>query len=114
MSDSIVLWRMCVVWDRARLVCVLALTMLVATLGIVIANLVLGIHALNAGSGDSSDPATDGNTSHSEIVSSYAENHFGLVAAFALLTLVSNLCATAFVARKAWYALSMRLGIAGG
>lgn len=98
MSDSIVLWRMCIVWERARFVYAFGGVFLVAILGLNIANIVgnaCGIFGDYGGSGY--------NYQDSEVVSTYGTNAVGLAAAF--ISLASNFCATMLVAIKAWYVI---------
>ena len=95
MSDSIVLWRMCVVWDRVRSVRVLSAVLLVATLALNIANIVVleritkDYHWFRAK-----------NHRDSEIISTYGFTPIGLASAF--VSLASNFCATVLVGIKAW------------
>lgn len=112
MSDSIVLWRMVVVWERKRPILALGAALLVTTLGLNIANIVseAGFQALpgdlfdDQDSGiipDDKDSGIIPNEKDSEIISTYGETSIGLAAAF--VSLASNLCATALVGLKAWY-----------
>lgn len=109
MSDSIVLWCMCVVWGRARPVLIFGAALLVTTSGLNIANMIAqaGIQARRGIAYNGQD---------SEIIVTYGETSIGLAAAF--MSLTSNLCATAIVGLKAWYAVlcttySVFLSIAG-
>ncbi|KZV59876.1 hypothetical protein PENSPDRAFT_376842 [Peniophora sp. CONT] len=97
MSDSIVLWRMCVVWERARAVLVVGAAMLVTTLGLNIANVVA--EAKLAGI-DIVTPEGFANDKDSEMIVIYGLQSVGLAAAF--FSLASNLCATALVGLKIW------------
>ncbi|VDC05459.1 unnamed protein product [Peniophora sp. CBMAI 1063] len=92
LSDSIVLWRMCVVWDRNKPVIVFGVTLLVTTLGLNIVNIV---HTTR----DSISESTF-NDKDTEFVGTFGTNSVGLAAAF--LSLASNLCATILVGIKAW------------
>ncbi|VDB93779.1 unnamed protein product [Peniophora sp. CBMAI 1063] len=95
MSDSIVLWRMFVVWDRARPALALGVAFLSAILGLNIANFVgtaRGVYGDFGGSGY--------NYLDLEIVYTFGTNPVGLAAAF--VSLASNFCATVLVAIKAW------------
>ena len=94
MSDSIVLWRMCVVWERARFVLLLAVTLLVTTFGLNIANIV-ETATLRTTSG------VTFNDNDTETIPTYGETSVGLAAA--IVSLAGNLCATALVGFKAWY-----------
>ena len=95
MSDSIVLWRMCVVWDRARSVRVFSAALLVATLGLNIANIVV-LERITV----NSRWFRVKNHRDSEIISTYGLTPIGLAAAF--VSLASNFCATVLVGIKAW------------
>ena len=95
MSDSIVLWRMCVVWDRARSVRILSAALLVATLGLNIANIVV-LERITV----NSRWFRVKNHRDSEIISTYGLTPIGLAAAF--VSLASNFCATGLVGIKAW------------
>ncbi|VDB85186.1 unnamed protein product [Peniophora sp. CBMAI 1063] len=98
MSDAIVLWRMCVVWDKARFARGFAVILLITTLALNIGNIVIvrrdtpfvlgGVYEKSGSSGNS------------EVVLTYGGNNIGLAAAF--VSLGSNLCATILVAVKAW------------
>ncbi|KZV60071.1 hypothetical protein PENSPDRAFT_367569 [Peniophora sp. CONT] len=108
MSDSIVLWRMCAVWERAHTVFVFGAAMLVATFGLNIANIVeqAELHSGNR--------VVHGiNHKDVEIIVTYGQTLTGLAAAF--LSLASNLCATALVGLKIWlhrrkFAMHVRTG----
>ena len=95
MSDSIVLWRMCVVWERAWPVLAFAAALLITTLGLNIANIV------SQADFEATLKVTY-NEQDSETLPTYGQTSIGLAAAFVSLT--SNLCATALVGLKAWYA----------
>ncbi|KZV60077.1 hypothetical protein PENSPDRAFT_694595 [Peniophora sp. CONT] len=88
MSDSIVLWRMCVVWDRARPAVIFAATVLVTTLALNIANIVVIAAGLRAGKFDDATV----NSKDTEFITTYGGTTIGLAAAF--ISLASNLCAT--------------------
>ncbi|KZV63845.1 hypothetical protein PENSPDRAFT_197642 [Peniophora sp. CONT] len=97
LSDSIVLWRMYVVWERARPLLVLGVALLSATLGLNIANVVANaLYQLNAFIND----GVSGNKDDTEILPTYGVSHVGLAAAF--LSLASNLCATTLVGIRVW------------
>ncbi|KZV66946.1 hypothetical protein PENSPDRAFT_654467 [Peniophora sp. CONT] len=96
MSDSIVIWRMCVVWDRARPVLAFGSALLVTTLGLNIANIVVNARVRL----DISASQIHENDHDTEIISTYGGNYLGLAAAF--ISLGSNLCATMLVGIKAW------------
>lgn len=98
MSDSIVLWRMCIVWDRARSVCAFAAAVLVTTAVLNIANI-----AVLQGTLLSPDFKLPKDFVNSWSVTTYGGTSVGLAAAF--LSLASNLCATMLVGLKAWYAI---------
>lgn len=92
LSDAIVLWRMCVVWDKTRSVYVFAAVSLFTTFGLNVANVVATASFVAAA------PIFD-----KEIVPTYGGTSVGLVTVFVSLT--SNLCATMLVAVKVWYAV---------
>ncbi|KZV66950.1 hypothetical protein PENSPDRAFT_68349 [Peniophora sp. CONT] len=92
MSDFIVLWRMCLVWEKNRLAIIFTAFMAVTLLGINILN-VISLY------GYSLRPSPAG-ADDTEIISTYGKTSFGLAAAF--LSLASNACATALVALKVW------------
>ncbi|KZV60073.1 hypothetical protein PENSPDRAFT_694593 [Peniophora sp. CONT] len=109
-SDSIVLWRMCVVWERARTVFVFGAAMLITTLGLNIANIVA--EAPFAGF-NIEGFAGFANDNDSEIIVTYGLQSVGLAAAF--FSLASNTCATALVGLKIWshrrkFAMHVRTG----
>lgn len=98
LSDSIVLWRMYVVWDRARPVLVLGAAFLLAILGLNIANITedarVQLVAYTAGIAE--------NKHDTEIISIYGASLLGLLTAF--VSLACNLCATTLVGVRVWYA----------
>ena len=100
MSDSVVIWRMCVVWDKARIAIIFGGMLLVSTAALNIANL-----AFRAGARPFSlnDGGVAQNYSDSEIILTYGSNYVGIAAA--LVSLASNLMATILVAFKIWYAI---------
>ncbi|KZV67790.1 hypothetical protein PENSPDRAFT_754676 [Peniophora sp. CONT] len=100
MSDSIVLWRMCVVWGKTLPVRAFAVMSLVATLGLNIANLVVEDHLFLHPTGPGVGLNKMRNTHDPELLGTYGETPIGLAAAFA--SLASNTCATLLVAIKAW------------
>ena len=95
MSDSIVLWRMCVVWERARSVRIFSAALLVATLGLNIANIVVIKRIMVDSHGFRARNSRD-----SEIISTYGLTPIGLAAAF--VSLASNFTATALVGFRFW------------
>ncbi|KZV67778.1 hypothetical protein PENSPDRAFT_41925 [Peniophora sp. CONT] len=99
MSDSIVLWRMCVIWERARFACAFAAALLFAALSVSIANIVLLVRALGTYNVSNASNTRDGD---SEIISAHSQHDAGLVTTLFVLTLASNLSATMLVALKAW------------
>ncbi|KZV59879.1 hypothetical protein PENSPDRAFT_376882 [Peniophora sp. CONT] len=92
MSDSIVLWRMYVVWNRARPILAFGIAAFVTVLGLNIANIV--------GVADSRVFRGVVNLKDSEFFVIYGITSIGLAAAF--VSLASNLCATALVGLKIW------------
>ncbi|VDC05474.1 unnamed protein product [Peniophora sp. CBMAI 1063] len=82
MSDIIVLWRMCVVWNNDRTIICFGVLMALATLALNIANLVGSAFSLDA------------------TFPTYGRSSGGT--ATALLSLISNLSATVLVGVKAW------------
>ncbi|VDB85183.1 unnamed protein product [Peniophora sp. CBMAI 1063] len=94
MSDSIVLWRMCVVWERTSSVRMIGAVLLIATLGLNIANIVV-LHRIMVYT-----RWFPRNSRDSEIITTYGLTPVGLAAAF--LSLATNLFATVLVGTKAW------------
>ncbi|VDC03301.1 unnamed protein product [Peniophora sp. CBMAI 1063] len=92
-SDSIVLWRMCVVWDRARPMLVMSAILLVTTLGLNIANIVGEAHGSVGG-------AIIYNYADTELVPTYGQSFIGLATVF--ISMASNLFATTLVGIKFW------------
>lgn len=90
MSDSIVLWRMSVVWGRARSVVVLGIGLHITTLGLNVANLVRDTITLGFSR----------NKQDTELVSTFGTSKTGLAVVF--MSLLSNLCATILVGVKVW------------
>ena len=95
MSDSIVLWRMCVVWNRSWRVLILGAALLVTTLGLNIANILSQENIVIGGEQGGL------NNKDTEAIAIYGQTSVGLAAAF--VSLSSNLCATVLVGVKAWY-----------
>ncbi|VDC05456.1 unnamed protein product [Peniophora sp. CBMAI 1063] len=93
MSDSIVLWRMGVVWERKRPILALGAALLITTLGLNIANII-------SKAGIQASRGIIYNDKDSEIIATYGETSIGLAAAF--VSLASNFCATVLVGLKAW------------
>ncbi|KZV66929.1 hypothetical protein PENSPDRAFT_636336 [Peniophora sp. CONT] len=108
-SDTIVLWRVWIVWNKARPVFILGAAVLITTFGLNIASI-----ATDAGltlHGDSRRVSYNDNDSETFVI--YGETSIGLAAAF--VSLASNLCATALVALKIWlhrrkFAMHVRTG----
>ncbi|VDB85194.1 unnamed protein product [Peniophora sp. CBMAI 1063] len=96
LSDAVVMWRMCVVWDRTRPAIALSGVFLGTTLALNIANIVLRTSRLL----DDAREEVQTNLNASETISIYGKNYVGLAAMF--LSLASNLLATVLVATKAW------------
>ncbi len=108
------MWRMCVVWDRARPICAFGAILLVATLGLNVANIAVrardyssvnsipyeGADAIGNAGGLSQLGVGSREEYYSEAFAIYDGNFIGLSAA--LLSLASNLCATILVGIKAW------------
>ncbi|VDC02724.1 unnamed protein product [Peniophora sp. CBMAI 1063] len=96
LSDSIVLWRMSIVWERSRPVVILAAALITTTLGLNITNLIRNSR--------NRDVVYNGqiydNVHDTEVVSTYGGDSVGLAAAF--LSLASNLCATILVGVRVW------------
>ena len=97
MSDSIVLWRMHVVWNKSRPITALGVTLLLTILGLNVANIV-GVARYEA----MYVYGVYENTQDTEIVATYGNTPVGLAAAF--MSLASNICATALVGIKFWCA----------
>ncbi|VDB85191.1 unnamed protein product [Peniophora sp. CBMAI 1063] len=96
LSDTIVLWRLCAVWEKRRPVIAFGLTLSVVILGLNVAN--VGINAHEQIDFDTVK-AVNGNSSDSEFIATYGSTAIGLAAAF--ISLGSNLCATILVGVKA-------------
>ncbi|KZV65165.1 hypothetical protein PENSPDRAFT_704516, partial [Peniophora sp. CONT] len=97
MSDAIVLWRMCVVWDKKRPALAFSTLLVVSTLALNIANIVLIAITTIRHKGSF---ILSNNRDSEQIFAIYGSNTIGLAAAF--VSLASNLCATMFVGLKAW------------
>ena len=93
MSDAVVLWRMCIVWDRKRLVICFGAALSVITLGLNVAN-VIDTAVLHASWGSSAS------FDHENVVEVFGQSPVGLAAVF--MSLLSNACATTLVGLKAW------------
>ncbi|KZV71083.1 hypothetical protein PENSPDRAFT_540398, partial [Peniophora sp. CONT] len=97
--DTIVMWRMCVVWNNTRLVLSLATAVILAILGLSIAYLIR-----LAGSHQALTSADKQNDSESDPIHSLGAvaglGSIGLASVF--MSLVSNLFATVLVGFKAW------------
>lgn len=95
MSDSIVLWRMCVVWGKSRPILVFASLLLVLTCVFNVTNIIESANQLGwfAVIGLPSEGDTE------LITTTYGGSNVGLATAF--LSLVSNSCATILVGVKA-------------
>lgn len=96
MSDAIVLWRMRVVWNKARSVTVLAAALLATTVALNLANIIVV-----ARMGSTKDIVGNDNNESGPI---YDGSAVGLVAAF--VSLASNFCATIIVGIRAWYLIN--------
>ncbi|VDB96659.1 unnamed protein product [Peniophora sp. CBMAI 1063] len=96
LSDSIVLWRMCVVWDKRRLVLAFATVLIIAISVFNVLNLVWDGASVKL----SAIPSPGFNVGDTEIIVIYGKTYVGLAAAF--VSLASNACATALVGLKAW------------
>ena len=92
LSDAIVLWRMCIVWGKKRPFVAFGTTMLAATFGLNVANIVW--IAGHVWKGEIENPAD------TENVATYGISTIGIAAAF--MSLASNLSATILVGVKAW------------
>ena len=88
-----------VVWNRSRPVLALAAVLLLATLGLNVANIISSVRnpvrVNKIGSHE--------NVNDTESIPTYGYTHIGLVAAF--MSLISNLSATTLVGIKVWCAL---------
>ena len=102
MSDSIVLWRMCVVWGRTRPICAFAAILLLTTLGFNMADIVLITRKFVTYDASTSSNGSTAITG-SGIITAYGRSDAGLAAAFLSLMLASNICATLLVGIKTWY-----------
>ncbi|KZV59880.1 hypothetical protein PENSPDRAFT_376926 [Peniophora sp. CONT] len=91
LSDAIVLWRMYIVWDRARFTVALSAALISTTSALAIANLVGLAGVVNNGTNNMLD---------SEVLPTFGANSIGLAAAY--MSLASNVCATLLVGLKAW------------
>ncbi|VDC05457.1 unnamed protein product [Peniophora sp. CBMAI 1063] len=96
LSDSIVLWRMYAVWERARPILVCGVTLLFITLCLNIANIVSNARGQLAAFSN----GVAQNTKDTELTPTYGGSRLGLAAAF--MSLISNLCATTLVAIRVW------------
>ncbi|KZV67784.1 hypothetical protein PENSPDRAFT_754672 [Peniophora sp. CONT] len=96
MSDAIVLWRMCVVWDKSRPVLAFSAALLVTALGVNVANIV---RSATVNLGIDNGIAANGKASKINLTS-YGGNVIGLAAAF--VSLGSNASATLLVGIKFW------------
>ncbi|KZV60431.1 hypothetical protein PENSPDRAFT_644281 [Peniophora sp. CONT] len=101
MSDAVVLWRMCVVWERARPAVALATVLMITTIGVNIANIVLSTRTQLSefGSGRLYVPPGE-NKKDTEDILIYGLDSVGVAAAF--VSLASNSCATILVGTKAF------------
>ncbi|KZV60428.1 hypothetical protein PENSPDRAFT_760003 [Peniophora sp. CONT] len=94
LSDAVVLWRMCLVWERARPVVALGAGLIAATLGVnITSSVVIARRLLDP------TPVTENNSDWA-LLFSYGTKYVGLAGAF--MSLASNLCATVLVGVKAW------------
>ncbi|KZV71080.1 hypothetical protein PENSPDRAFT_418497 [Peniophora sp. CONT] len=100
LSDSIVIWRMCVVWDKARPALVTGTALLVTVLGLNITNWLILYHILGGGLYLGSIYY---NGRDIESMPTFGFNSLGLATVF--MSLASNLCATILVGLRAWYGL---------
>ncbi|VDC05465.1 unnamed protein product [Peniophora sp. CBMAI 1063] len=95
-SDAVVLWRMCVVWDKRPAILGFGAILVATTIGLNVANIV--------GEGRISDRGTilvgHGNPLSENLFRIYSLGSIGLVTVF--VSLVSNFCATVLVGVKAW------------
>lgn len=98
MSDSVVLWRMCVVWGNARIAIAFGAVLLATALGLNITNIIASAREELLGSISGPQKIDD-----VELISTYGTQYVGLAAAF--VSLAGNLCATMLVGVKAWYAM---------
>ncbi|VDB98898.1 unnamed protein product [Peniophora sp. CBMAI 1063] len=93
MSDIVVLWRVCAVWDRKRSILRLSAALIIATIGLNLVN-IIDTAILHTSWG------TPGSTDYENIVEIYGQSPVGLAAVF--MSLASNICATTLVGFKVW------------
>ena len=96
MSDSIVLWRMCVVWNRTRPILIFGAALLSTTLALNIVNIVANARVQL----EDYNSRIAQNQRDTEIVPMYGGSYVALAAAF--VSLASNLCATILVGVRVW------------
>ncbi|KZV65336.1 hypothetical protein PENSPDRAFT_689969 [Peniophora sp. CONT] len=90
LSDTIVLWRTYIVWDRSRRVLIFAATLILVTSCMTIANIIVV-------AGELGIPT---NYKDEERVITFGQNQLGLATVY--LSLASNVCATSLVALRIW------------
>ncbi|KZV67783.1 hypothetical protein PENSPDRAFT_653796 [Peniophora sp. CONT] len=93
MSDSIVLWRMYIVWNKAFVALALGAALLVTSLGLSFVN-ILGVAGIQFGTYNTTDFGPV-NADDSEDLPTYGVLSVGIAAAF--MSLAINLCATILV-----------------
>lgn len=97
MSDTIVLWRMCVVWDYKRIALVFGTLLVVTMTALNIANIVLIADAIL---GLTLSSTFSNEFVDLELIYTYGLSTVGLSAAF--MSLASNFGATLLVGWKTW------------
>ncbi|KZV72060.1 hypothetical protein PENSPDRAFT_375554 [Peniophora sp. CONT] len=96
-SDIIVLWRMCIIWDRKRTVVIFAAILAATTVAL---NIVNAVYIWDADHFRPSAASITTDTTNSEIIPTFGASSIGVAAAFT--SLASNVSATALIGWKAW------------
>ncbi|KZV65250.1 hypothetical protein PENSPDRAFT_551744, partial [Peniophora sp. CONT] len=92
--DMIVLWRMCIVWDKSRWTLALAAGLSLVTFALNVTNIVRVRHL------DLVPNIDFPRIEDTEVFATFGQTTIGLAAAF--MSLSSNVCATVLVGAKAW------------
>ncbi|VDB91302.1 unnamed protein product [Peniophora sp. CBMAI 1063] len=90
LSDTIVLWRTYIVWDKSRCILLFAAALVFTTTSMILANIVALASSLD----------TLLTYFDEERVATFGKTQFGIAALY--LSLASNLCATILVAARVW------------
>ncbi|KZV65335.1 hypothetical protein PENSPDRAFT_134212 [Peniophora sp. CONT] len=90
LSDTIVLWRTYIVWDKSRRVLIFGATLILATFCMTLANIIVVAGGFGV-------PL---HYEDQERVVTFGQNQLGLAAVY--LSLASNVCATSLVALRTW------------